>query len=77
MDAELGFDFVTYNDCFYNFTKQDIIRELKRLRVDEREIFWMLLKGFKYEEISGKLGIKLGTVKGNIFRIRKKLRQIL
>lgn len=67
---------VTYNDCFYIFTKQDIIRESKDLRIEEKKVLWMLLKGFKYEEISENLGMKIGTVKAKIFRIRQKLNNL-
>ena len=42
-----------------------------------REPFSMHVAGYKYEEISAKLNLPLGTVKSKIFFTRKKLREIL
>ncbi len=42
-----------------------------------REPFSMHLAGYKYEEISEKLSMPLGTVKSRIFFTRKRLREIL
>ena len=42
-----------------------------------REPFSMHVAGYKYEEISAKLNMPLGTVKSKIFFTRKKLREIL
>jgi len=44
---------------------------------DYRNPFSMHLAGYKYEEISVKLGMPLGTVKSRIFLTRQRLREIL
>ncbi|MBD5264191.1 MAG: RNA polymerase sigma factor [Bacteroides sp.] len=44
---------------------------------DYREPFSLHVAGYKYEEISEKLGMPLGTVKSRIFFTRKRLREIL
>ena len=44
---------------------------------DYRNPFSMHIAGYKYEEISEKLGMPLGTVKSRIFFTRKRLREIL
>lgn len=40
---------------------------------DLRIPFWMAYQGYKYEEISQKLGSPLGTIKSRIFFARRKL----
>lgn len=42
-----------------------------------REPFSMHVAGYKYEEISAKLNMPLGTVKSRIFFTRKRLREVL
>lgn len=44
---------------------------------DFREPFSLHIAGYKYEEISEKLSMPLGTVKSRIFFTRKRLREIL
>lgn len=44
---------------------------------DFREPFSMHIAGYKYEEISDRLSMPLGTVKSRIFFTRKRLREIL
>lgn len=44
---------------------------------DFREPFRMHIAGYKYEEISERLSMPLGTVKSRIFFTRKRLREIL
>jgi len=44
---------------------------------DYRKPFSMHIAGYKYEEISRKLGMPLGTVKSRIFFTRKRLRELL
>ena len=44
---------------------------------DYRNPFSMHVAGYKYEEISARLGMPLGTVKSRIFFTRKRLREIL
>ncbi len=44
---------------------------------DYREPFSLYVAGYKYEEISQRLSMPLGTVKSHIFFTRKRLREIL
>lgn len=44
---------------------------------DYREPFSLHVAGYKYEEISNRLSMPLGTVKSRIFFTRKRLREIL
>lgn len=44
---------------------------------DYREPFSLHVAGYKYEEISQRLSMPLGTVKSHIFFTRKRLREIL
>ncbi len=44
---------------------------------DYRKPFAMRIAGYKYEEISEKLNMPLGTVKSRIFFTRKRLRELL
>lgn len=44
---------------------------------DYRNPFSLLMAGYKYEEISDKLQMPLGTVKSRIFFTRKRLRELL
>ena len=39
--------------------------------------FWMVYKGYKYEEIADALKEPLGTIKSRIFMARKKLQQMI
>jgi RNA polymerase sigma-70 factor (ECF subfamily) len=66
-------ELITYNSCSCTFLKDDVLKMVRRLKYKEKKIFLMLVKGFKYEEISENLEIPLGTVKSIIFRIRQKL----
>ena len=50
---------------------------LSKFPADFREPFSMHVAGYKYEEISERLNMPLGTVKSRIFFTRKRLREIL
>ena len=50
---------------------------LSRFPQDYREPFSLHVAGYKYEEISERLSMPLGTVKSRIFFTRKRLREIL
>ncbi len=50
---------------------------IAKMPADYREPFSMHVAGYKYEEISEKLSMPLGTVKSRIFFTRKRLREIL
>ncbi|MBN1158334.1 MAG: RNA polymerase sigma factor [Bacteroidales bacterium] len=54
-------------------TEREIRAHIENLEDDFKIPFEMHLQGFKYKEISKKLGLKLGTVKSRIFFTRKKL----
>lgn len=50
---------------------------IAKFPAEYRRPFSMHVAGYKYEEISDKLGMPLGTVKSRIFFTRKRLREIL
>ena len=56
-----------------NYATLEMNKLIDGLEVDYKIPFKLLLEGFKYKEISEKLGLKLGTVKSRIFFARKKL----
>ena len=58
-------------DSYYSAL--EISKLIEGLEDDFRVPFKMHLEGYKYKEISDKLGVKLGTVKSRIFFTRKKL----
>ena len=51
---------------------QDITHAIDTLEKEYRIPFGLYIAGYKYEEISAKIGIPLGTVKSRIFVARKK-----
>ncbi len=59
------------------FAVSEISSVIERFPDDFRKPFTMHVAGYKYEEISEKLGMPLGTVKSRIFFTRKRLREIL
>ncbi len=58
-------------------TVMEISEILATFPDDYREPFSMHVAGYKYDEISEKLSMPLGTVKSRIFFTRKRLREIL
>jgi RNA polymerase sigma-70 factor (ECF subfamily) len=54
-------------------TVQEITEAIKNLNKDLKEPFALYVNGYKYEEISEKLQIPMGTVKNRIFLARKEL----
>ena len=60
-----------------NYAENEINKAINALDNDYREPFRMHVEGFKYEEISEKLNLKLGTVKSRIFFARQKLMKTL
>lgn len=59
------------------YAVNEISSILATFPVDYREPFSMHVAGYKYEEISTRLDMPLGTVKSRIFFTRKRLREIL
>ena len=59
------------------FAAGEISAILNGFPADYRNPFSMHIAGYKYEEISEKLGMPLGTVKSRIFFTRKRLRELL
>ena len=55
----------------------EITAVLNSFPEDHRQPFSMHIAGYKYEEISAKLNMPLGTVKSRIFFTRQKLRELL
>jgi RNA polymerase sigma-70 factor (ECF subfamily) len=59
------------------YAMNEISAILANFPADYREPFSLHVAGYKYEEISDKLSMPLGTVKSRIFFTRKRLREIL
>lgn len=59
------------------YATNEISMILGKFPADYREPFSLHIAGYKYEEISEKLGMPLGTVKSRIFFTRTRLREIL
>lgn len=59
------------------YAVSEISQIIAKFPADYRQPFSMHVAGYKYEEISAKLGMPLGTVKSRIFFTRQKLREIL
>ncbi|MCM1153537.1 MAG: RNA polymerase sigma factor [Muribaculum sp.] len=59
------------------YTCREISAVLSKFPAEYREPFSLFVAGYKYEEISRKLGIPMGTVKCRIFFTRKRLRELL
>jgi len=60
-----------------NFIMRDIQQALLTLPSEFRVPFMMYFNGYKYNEISEKLNLPLGTVKSRIFFARKDLKKLL
>ena len=59
------------------YAVNEITQILSNFPADYRKPFSMHVAGYKYEEISERLKMPLGTVKSRIFFTRKRLREIL
>ena len=59
------------------YAVSEISAIIAKFPADYRKPFSMHVAGYKYEEISQKLDMPLGTVKSRIFFTRQKLREIL
>ena len=59
------------------FAANEITAVLNGFPAEYRQPFSMHIAGYKYEEISAKLNMPLGTVKSRIFFTRQKLRELL
>lgn len=59
------------------YAMREISEILAEFPKDYRQPFSMHVAGYKYEEISDRLNMPLGTVKSRIFFTRKRLREIL
>lgn len=59
------------------YAMREIANILAGFPPDFRKPFAMHVAGYKYEEISNRLNMPLGTVKSRIFFTRKRLREIL
>lgn len=57
--------------------EKDILNQFNTLNQYQKDCLYLYSKGFKYEEISKMLNIKIGTVKSRIFLGREQLRNKL
>ena len=60
-----------------NYSLEELEKVIDSLEDEFKIPFRMHVEGFKYKEISEKLGLKIGTVKSRIFFTRKKLMTLL
>lgn len=65
------------NNAERSFVMQDINKALAKISPELRIPFLMHYKGYKYQEISDKLNLPLGTIKSRIFFARKELSGLL
>lgn len=70
-------EYLTENTAISDFAQKDINNAIERLEEAYRTPFMMYFKGFKYEEISEKLSVPLGTIKNRIHIARKELKNRL
>ena len=63
------------SDSYYS--ANEINKLIDSLEDELRIPFKLLLEGYKYKEISDKLGLKIGTVKSRIFFTRKRLMELM
>lgn len=70
-------DYVAENSALSDFAQNDINNAITHLDEVYRTPFMMYFKGFKYEEISAKLEVPLGTIKNRIHIARKELKDKL
>lgn len=59
------------------FQIKEITKAINALNEELKVPFSMFLSGYKYNEISDKLGVPLGTVKSRIFFARQELQRVL
>lgn len=56
------------------FSATDLKRVMNLLPAESRTLFGLYLQGYRYDEIARRMDMPLGTVKVQIFRIKRKLR---
>ncbi len=61
----------------HNYLFCDIKTALGKLPQEQRDVIWLLVQGYGYEEIAARQSIALGTVKSRIARARHKLASLL
>jgi RNA polymerase sigma-70 factor (ECF subfamily) len=66
-----------YNDAYTNMTMQELQAMIDRLDDRFKEPFIMHYRGFKYNEISERLNLPLGTIKNRIHVARKDLQYMV
>ncbi|MFI3240673.1 MAG: RNA polymerase sigma factor [Bacteroidales bacterium] len=58
-------------NIYSNINREAILERIKAMDDKHKETFMMMMDGYKYHEISEKLGIPIGTVKSRISDTRK------
>ncbi len=69
--------YTTRNDAVSSIRVNEIKENIEDLSLKSKMPLIMHIKGFKYNEISQKLNIPIGTVKSRINFARKKLKEVL
>ena len=65
-------------DALDKISYEEIIRSIQDLTPGYRAVFNLfVIEGFTHEEISGQLGISIGTSKSNLAKARRQLQKIL
>lgn len=65
------------NDALVNMSMEELDKLINRLEDRFREPFLMYFRGFKYQEISERLDLPLGTIKNRIHVARKDLQYMI
>jgi len=58
-------------------TFDDVLQATQQLSPRYREVFELYLQGYKHDEIAEELGITVGTSKSNVFKSKKRIKDIL
>ena len=68
----------SYDDVSSGVSYEEVLDVIQKLPPSYRTIFNLhVIEGYKHEEISEMLGISVGASKSNLFKAKKKLREIL
>jgi RNA polymerase sigma-70 factor (ECF subfamily) len=78
LDISMVNTFAQEQNGMEKISYEEIIRSIQNLSPSYRTVLCLfILEGFSHEEISGHLGISIGTSKSNLAKARKQLQKIL